>query len=220
MRVLLVEDDEYLANIIKKGLEEEAYHVDLCPDGAERKFMGMVEQGSYDGIVLDLGLPKSNGLNLLQRIRAQGMSTPVLILTAKDATRDKIEGLDTGADDYMIKPFDFEEFLARLRTILRRNPGVLKIHDLELDTARRKVHRGGVAQSLTGKEYLLLEHLIRNKNIVLSRTQIAEHIYGDSGHIHSNIIEVLINALRTKIDKDHPKKLIHTIRGIGYIFKE
>lgn len=222
MRILLVEDERDLANIVKMGLEEESYSVDVCYDGEEGLYMA--SEVPYDGMILDILLPKIDGIKILETIRKKGVSTPVLFLTAKDALEDKIEGLDTGADDYLTKPFEFEELLARLRALLRRRTpekkALLKVHDLELNTANREVTRGGKEIILTSKEYVLLEYFIYNKNTVISRTEITEHIYDDSFDLDSNVIDVFINSLRKKIDRDHPVKLIHTVRGAGYILKE
>ena len=222
MRILLVEDERDLADIVKKGLEEESYSVDVCYDGEEGLFMA--SEVSYDVIILDILLPKVDGISILETIREKGISTPVLLLTAKDTLEDKIKGLDIGADDYLTKPFDFEELLARIRALLRRKipekKAILKAHDLVLDTASREVTRGGEEVVLTSKEYALLEYFVYNKNTVLSRTEITEHIYDDSFDLDSNVIDVFINSLRNKIDKDYPVKLIHTVRGAGYILKE
>jgi DNA-binding response OmpR family regulator len=222
MRILLVEDEKDLADIVKKGLEEESYSVDVCYDGEEGLFMA--SEISYDGMILDILLPKVDGIKILKTIREKNISTPVLMLTAKDELHDKIRGLDTGADDYLTKPFEFEELLARLRALLRRRipekKATLKVHDLTVNTASQEVSRGGRGIPLTSKEYALLEFFVYNKNTVLSRTEITEHIYDDSFDLDSNVIDVFINSLRKKIDKDHSKKLIHTVRGAGYILKE
>ncbi|MFQ5901252.1 MAG: response regulator [Thermodesulfobacteriota bacterium] len=221
MRILFVEDEEALTHIIKKGLEEEGYSVDVCHDGEEGLYMA--EEIPYDGIILDIMLPGIDGLSLLNTLRENGVTTPVLMLTARGALEDKIKGLDTGADDYLTKPFKFGELLARLRAILRRKipekRATLKVHDLEIDTGRREARRGGKIIPLTSKEYALLEYLAYNKDSVLSRTEITEHIYNDSFDLDSNIIDVFITTLRRKIDRDHPRKLIHTVRGAGYILK-
>ena len=222
MRILLVEDERDLANIVRVGLEEESYSVDICHDGEEGLYMA--SEVSYDGIILDILLPKINGIKILETIRGKGISTPILLLTAKDTLEDKIVGLDTGADDYLTKPFEFEELLARLRALLRRRTpekkALLKVHDLEINTASREVTRGGKEIVLTSKEYVLLEYFVYNKNTVISRIEITEHIYDDSFDLDSNVIDVFINSLRKKIDKNHSVKLIHTVRGAGYILKE
>ncbi len=222
MRILLVEDEKDLANIVRVGLEEESYSVDVCHDGEEGLYMA--SEVSYDGIILDILLPKIDGIKILETIREKGISTPILLLTAKDTLEDKIAGLDTGADDYLTKPFEFEELLARLRALLRRRTpekkALLKVHDLELNTSNRGVTRAGKEIILTSKEYVLLEYFVYNKNTVISRIEITEHIYDDSFDLDSNVIDVFINSLRKKIDKNHPVKLIHTVRGAGYILKE
>ncbi len=222
MRILLVEDERDLADIVRIGLEEESYSVDVCYDGEEGLYMA--SEVSYDGMILDILLPKIDGIKILETIRAKGISTPILLLTAKDTLEDKIAGLDTGADDYLTKPFEFEELLARLRALLRRRipekKAILKVHDLELNTASRGVTRGGKEIILTSKEYVLLEYFVYNKNTVISRIEITEHIYDDSFDLDSNVIDVFINSLRKKIDKNHSVKLIHTVRGAGYILKE
>jgi len=221
MRILLVEDEEHLSSIIKKGLEEEKYSVDTCFDGITA--LSMAQSVLYDGIILDLMIPGLDGISLLHTLRDKGVHIPVLILSAKDTLEDKISGLDTGADDYLTKPFEFNELLARLRALIRRRSqekrAVLKAHDLEVDTASREVKRGGEVIGLTAKEYVLLEYLIYNKNIALSRSKIAEHIYDMSVERDSNVIDVFINSLRRKLNKNHRHKLIDTVRGIGYILK-
>jgi len=222
MRILLVEDEESLASIIKKGLEEENYNIDVCHDGETGLSMG--ESLVYDGIILDLMIPGLDGISLLNALRDRGIVTPVLILSARDTLEDKIKGLDTGADDYLTKPFEFDELLARLRALIRRGApekrAVLKVHDLEVDTASREVKRGGEVIQLTAKEYMLLEYLVFNKNIALSRAKIAEHIYDMSAHRESNVIDVFVNSLRNKLNEGHQQQLIETVRGIGYILKD
>lgn len=222
MRLLLVEDEQDLARIVQSGLEEETYSVDVCFDGEEGFFMA--ESIPYDGIILDILLPKLDGLRFLRRLREKGLSMPVLLLTAKGSLEDKVKGLDTGADDYLVKPFEFAELLARMRALLRRRipekSAVLRVQDLEVDKAKREVKRGGKVVSLTAKEYALLEYLLYHKNVVLSRTQITEHIYNDSFDLDSNVIDVFVNNLRKKLDKGHPRKLIHTVWGMGYVLKE
>lgn len=222
MRILLVEDEKKLANVIKKGLEENGYSVDMAHDGEEGFYMA--ENYPCDVIILDIMLPLMDGLELLQNLRKNGINTPVLMLTAKDAIADKIEGLDRGADDYLTKPFDFEELLARIRAMLRRSSdvkeAVICIADMEIDTARHEVKRGGRHISLSSKEYALLEYLAYKREHVVSRFDITEHIYNEEFDLDSNVIDVYINFLRKKIDKGFDKKLIHTVRGAGYILKE
>lgn len=222
MRILLVEDEKDLAHIIKQGLEEHGYSVDMAHDGEEGLYMA--ENYPVDVIVLDIMLPIMNGLDILKTIRKNEINTPVIMLTAKDTTKDKIGGLDRGADDYLTKPFDFDELLARIRALLRRGgdikESVIKIADMEIDTARHEVHRKGKHLSLSAKEYALLEYLAYNKGHVVSRFDITEHIYNEEFDLDSNVVDVYINFLRKKVDKDFEPKLIHTVRGAGYILKE
>lgn len=222
MRILIVEDEKALANNLKKGFSEEGYSADVAYDGEEGGFMAETEP--YDLIILDIMLPKVDGLTTLKNIRKLGITAPVLMLTAKDAVSDKIKGLDIGADDYITKPFDFDELLARVRALLRRKgevkSAILEIGDLEIDTAGHQVRRGGKDIKLSAKEYSLLEYLAYNKGKVITRIDISEHIYDYDFDLDSNIIDVYINYLRNKIDKDFENKLIHTVRGAGYILKE
>lgn len=222
MRILIIEDEKSLANLIKKGLQEEGYAVDIAYDGEEGLFMA--ENESYDGIILDLMLPLIDGMSILKKLRQAKNKTPILILSAKDTVIDKVEGLDSGADDYLTKPFSFEELLARLRVLLRRVKGlkssIVEIADLVIDLSTHEVKRGGKAIELTTKEYALLEYMVLNKNKILSRTDIVEHLYDYDFDLDSNIIDVFIYRLRTKIDNGFDKKLIHTIRGAGYMLKD
>ncbi|MDD5434036.1 MAG: response regulator transcription factor [Nitrospira sp.] len=221
MRLLLVEDEKDLSAIIKQGLEEEGYIVETAHDGEEGLYMA--ENFPADAIILDIMLPLMDGLTILSTIRKKGIATPVLLLTARDAVVDKIAGLDTGADDYLTKPFAFAELLARVRSLLRRKgtvkEAVMVIDDLEINTASHEVKRGGRLINLSAKEYALLEYLAYNKNNVLSRTDIVEHIYHEETDMDSNVVDVYINYLRNKIDKDSKHKLIQTVRGAGYILK-
>lgn len=222
MRILIVEDEKNLANTLKKGLSEEGYSADVAYDGEEGGFLAETEP--YDLIILDIMLPKVDGLTILMNLRKQGIKTPVLMLTAKDTVLDKVKGLDTGADDYLTKPFDFEELLARIRALLRRKgevkSAVISIGDLEIDTASHQIRREGREIPLSAREYALLEYLAYNKGKVVSRTDISEHIYDYDFDLDSNIIDVYINFLRNKIDKGYDKKLIQTVRGAGYILKD
>lgn len=222
MRILLVEDEKGLAVIIKKGLEENGYSVDMAHNGEDGLYMA--ENYPADVIILDIMLPVMDGLTILKKIREQEIKTPVLMLTAKDTIPDKIKGLDTGADDYLSKPFDFSELLARIRALIRRSgdvkESVISIGDLEIDTARHEVKRGGKLIMLSAKEYSLLEYLAYHKGHVVSRFDITEHIYSEEFDLDSNVIDVYINFLRKKIDKDFDRKLIHTVRGAGYILRE
>ncbi len=222
MRILIVEDEKKVAGFIKKGLEEETYAVDVAYDGVEGLHLG--EQGQYDLIILDLMLPEMDGLEVLSRLRKEEIDAPILLLTAKDAVEDKVMGLDKGADDYLTKPFAFSELVARVRVLLRRGKAetktVLQISDLTLDLVSHKVNRNGEEIELTGKEYSLLEYFMRNQGKVLTRTMIAEHVWDYNFDTFTNVIDVYVNHLRKKIDKSYPKKLLHTLRGVGYIMKE
>lgn len=221
MRVLIVEDEKALADIIKKGLEDEGYAVDVAYNGEDGLFMA--ENEPSDIIVLDIMLPIVDGMTILKNIRRAGVKTPVLMLTARDTLADKVSGLDSGADDYLTKPFLFDELLARLRALLRRNSdtktSVIEIGDLAIDTASHQVRRAGKEVTLSAREYCLLEYMALNKNKVLSRTAISEHIYDYGFDLDSNVIDVFINRIRNKIDREYEKRLIHTVRGAGYILK-
>lgn len=220
--MLIVEDDEDLAAIIRKGLEESGYSVDVARDGEEGLYMA--ESYPADAVILDVMLPRMDGTAVLGAMRKKGLQTPVMMLTAKDSTGDKIKGLDSGADDYMTKPFEFGELLARLRSLLRRGgktkEALIRIADLEIDTASHAVMRRGKLIRMTSREYALLEYMAYNKNTVLSRTDITEHIYDESFDKDSNVVDVYINYLRNKIDRGFKEKLIHTMRGAGYMLKE
>ncbi len=222
MRILVVEDEKKVARFLQQGLEEEHYTVDISHDGNEG--LTMAETGSYDVIILDVMLPGKDGFEITRELRSERMTTPILMLTAKIATEDKVAGLDSGADDYLTKPFAFAELLARVRSLLRRGTQEKTIQltaaDLELDTVTHRAHRGGKAIELTAKEYSLLEFLLRNKDRVLSRTIIAEHIWDYHFDTGTNLIDVYINHLRNKVDTGFDLKLIHTVRGVGYVLKE
>jgi len=222
MRILVIEDETPLLQIIKKRLNEEGYAVDTAKDG--KAGLELEEAVVYDCIVLDIMLPVKDGFTVLKVLRARKIGSPILILTARDAVEDRVNGLDLGADDYLVKPFSFDEFLARVRALLRRQGeekvNVLSIGDLTLDTNTRVVTRGEKYIELTSKEYAILEYLLRNKNIVLKKSQIAEHIWDFNFDYTSNIVEVYIRYLRRKIDSDFKSKLIHTIRGVGYVIRE
>ena len=221
MRILLVEDERDLAAIVKQGLEEDGYTVEVAHDGEEGLYMA--ENYPADVIVLDIMLPVIDGLTLLGKLRKKGVATPVLLLTARDTVLDKIKGLDTGADDYLTKPFDFGELLARVRSLIRRKSvikeAMIRIDELEINTASHEVKRGDKVINLSSREYALLEYLTYNKEKVVSRTDITEHIYHEETDMDSNVVDVYINYLRNKIDKDFKNKLIHTIRGAGYMLK-
>ena len=221
MRILVVEDEKKVAGFVKKGFEEESYAVDVAYDGVEGEYLATTNE--YDAIVLDIMLPKKNGMDVVKDLRTRGIKTPVLLLTARDAVVDKVKGLDSGADDYLSKPFAFEELLARMRALMRRKEYSLvelKFADLTLDQATRKAKRGSIEIDLTSKEYGLLEYFLRNPNKVLTRTMIAEHVWDYTFDSDTNVIDVYVNHLRNKIDKDSSRKLLHTVRGIGYILKE
>ncbi len=221
MRILIVEDERSLADIVKKGLEEEGYIIDIAYNGEEGLYMA--ENEPSDIIILDIMLPVVDGMTILKRIRKTGIQTPVLMLTAKDTVIDKVSGLDSGADDYLTKPFFFDELLARIRALTRRNSGVksstIEIGDLVIDMAAREVRRGGKDILLSPREYALLEYMAINKNKALSRTFLTDHLYDQDFNLDSNVIDVFINRIRNKIDRRFDKKLIHTLRGSGYMLK-
>jgi heavy metal response regulator len=222
VHILVVEDEKKVAQFIKQALEEEHYVVDVAHDG--EKGLNMASSDTYDLMILDVMLPRLNGLEVIKAFRAQRGNTPTLMLTAKTTTEDKVAGLDSGADDYLTKPFAVAELLARVRSLLRRGiadkPTVLTIADLELDMVSHKAKRAGKLIELTAKEYSLLEYLLRNKDRVLSRTSISEHIWNYNFDTGTNIIDVYVNHLRNKIDGGFDLKLIHTVRGVGYVMKE
>lgn len=219
MRILVIEDEKKVASFIKKGLEEEHYAVDMAFDGETGLYM--VETNDYDLVVLDLMIPKIDGMEVLRRIRTNKNNVPILVLTAKDSTEDIVRGLDAGCDDYLTKPFEFKIFLARVRALLRREKmdkePILRVADLTLHPVTHKVMRGGKEIELTSKEYALLDYFMRNPNRVLTRTMISEHVWDYHFDSMTNVIDVYVNYLRKKIDKGFEKKLIHTIRGVGYI---
>ncbi len=221
MRILVAEDERDLNEILCKKLRSEDYCVDGCFDGEEA--LDYLASVDYDAVILDIMMPKRSGLEVVEQLRRQGNQTPVLFLTARDSIDDRVTGLDAGADDYLVKPFAFDELLARLRVMTRKRGGersnLFTIDDLTLDIRSKRGERGGAELKLSAKEYALLEYLIRNKGVVLSRIQIEENIWGFDYEGSSNIVDVYIRYLRRKIDKDHPVKLIHTIRGSGYVLK-
>jgi two-component system copper resistance phosphate regulon response regulator CusR len=220
MRVLLVEDEPRVARFIAKGLREQGFAVDVAKDGEEALYKISINE--YDLIILDVMLPLKNGFLVCKELRGAGIKIPVLMLTARDGVEDRVEGLDSGADDYLSKPFDFKELLARLRALLRRardlRPEVLQVGDLTLNTANHTVTRRGVRISLTAKEYSLLEFFMIREGKVVSRDQIAEHVWDENFDPFSNVIDVYVRRLRRKIDDDFGRPLIHTRRGEGYIF--
>jgi DNA-binding response OmpR family regulator len=222
MRLLIAEDDLALRRIIVKRLKAEGYAVDACADGSEA--LAFAHAAEYDGMILDIMLPQMDGLTLLRRIRSKGIRTGILLLTAKDSIEDRVMGLDAGADDYLIKPFAFEELFARIRTLIRR-PGVadgaiLQVDDLSLNTATHEVFRGPGPITLTAKEYALLEYLMYNAGHVLTRTQILSHVWSGDYGVESNVVDVYIRYLRNKIDRESPRKLVQTIRGYGYSLRQ
>jgi two-component system copper resistance phosphate regulon response regulator CusR len=224
MRILLVEDEAKVASFIRRALEEESYAVDVRADGTEGLDLAReAKDGRYDLIILDLMLPGLSGLEILRAIRKDQITAPVLILTARSQVDQKVKGLDAGADDYLTKPFAIEELLARVRVLLRRGfgetAGILQVEDLILNPATREVTRGGKRIELTSKEYALLEYLMRNAGRVLTRAMIAEHVWNLDFDTFTNVIDVYVNYLRNKIDRGRDHKLIHTVRGTGYVLK-
>jgi DNA-binding response OmpR family regulator len=222
MRVLLVEDDERLAASVARGLREQSYAVDVAKDGEEALYQAEINR--YDLVILDVLLPHKNGFEVCRELRARGAKTPVLMLTARGGVDDRVTGLDSGADDYLVKPFELRELLARMRALLRRpqevRPAVLRVADLELDTAGHTAARGGRRIRLTAREYALLELLVSRAGQMLDREEIAEHVWDENYDPFSNVIEVYIRRLRRKIDDGHTLRLIHTRRGAGYVLCE
>ncbi len=222
MKILVIEDEKKVASFIMQGLQEEHYEVECANDGDEGLEMAIA--GEYDGIILDLMMPKRDGISMLRELRARGMLTPVLILTAKGTIQDKITGLDSGADDYLAKPFHFEELTARVRSMLRRSTAEksthIKVSDLVLDTISRKAKRAGTDIELTTREYALLEYLMRNADRILSRSVITQHVWNYNFAVDSNLVDVYINRLRNKVEVNGNSRLIHSIRGVGYIMRE
>jgi two-component system, OmpR family, copper resistance phosphate regulon response regulator CusR len=224
MKILIVEDEPKVAAFLKQGLEEQHYEVDIAYDGQMGARLGMNNQ--YDIMILDLILPYMNGLELCKKIREAGKQTPILILTALGATNDKISGFDSGADDYLVKPFEFAELLARIKALIKRSTGIsqtsntLKVADLVLDLNKKCAIRGNKTIDLTAKEFGLLEYLMRNKGRVLSRAAIAEKVWDINFDTGTNVVDVYVNILRKKVDRDFENKLIHTRIGMGYILHE
>lgn len=222
MRILLVEDEKKLADIITRGLKAEGFSVDIAADGGYGLEMSM--SYDYDLLVLDIMLPKLSGSELLEKIRKKNRQVPIIMLTAKDAVADKVKHMDAGADDYLTKPFAFSELLVRIRALLRRAPvqrnDVLSIKDLEIDRLARQVKRAGKRIELSAKEYALLEYMLLNAGRVLSRNMIIEHVWDQSFEGLTNIVDVYIRQLRTKVDEGHTIKLIKTIRSVGYVMND
>ncbi|MEM7539680.1 MAG: response regulator transcription factor [Chloroflexota bacterium] len=218
MRILLVEDEMGIAKFVHQGLTESNYAVDVAYDGLSG--LEYARSVDYDVLILDIMLPQMNGLDLLRELRRQGYQTPTLMLTARDTIDDRVDGLDAGADDYLVKPFAFPELLARVRALLRRPPlqtgTTLGIADLEMDTARHQVRRGDKLIDLSPREFAILEYLLRHPDQVLTRTQIGEHVWNFDFYNESNVVDVYIGYLRRKVDKGFDVALIHTVRGVGY----
>jgi two-component system, OmpR family, copper resistance phosphate regulon response regulator CusR len=224
MKILVVEDEPKLASFVKKGLEEQSCEVDVAFDGQMGRTMAL--NNVYDVIVLDVNLPKMNGFDIVQSLRQERIRTPVLMLTAMGSMDDKLMGFEAGADDYLVKPFEFRELMARLRALTKRSSdtglqsNVLKVADLELDLNEKVARRGDKRIELTAKEFGLLDYLMRNRGRVVSRVDIAEKVWDIHFDTGTNVIDVYVNFLRKKIDKDFPHKLIHTVIGMGYMLKE
>lgn len=222
MRILVVEDDPDVGGFVRQGLREQGFAVDLVADGEEG--LDHASTGVYDALILDRMLPRLDGLDLLRRLRGKGVATPVLFLSARTAVADRVAGLDAGADDYLLKPFSFAELLARIRVILRRGPDnsppVLQVADLRLDPATRVVERAGRRIDLSSKQFALLEYLMRHAGQVVSRTMILEHVWDFDFDGLTNVVDVHINRLRNKVDRDFDRPLIQTLRGVGYAVRE
>jgi DNA-binding response OmpR family regulator len=223
MRVLVVEDDEKIASFVSKGLREAGFAVDTAGDGAEGLHLAVTEP--YDAAVVDIMLPGLDGLSLIERVREKNIKTPVLILSARRTVDDRVKGLQTGGDDYMTKPFSFSELLARIQALIRRatqtsDPSVLRAGDLTIDLLSREANRGGQPITLPSREFALLEYLMRNKGRIISKTSILEHVYDYSFDPQTNVVDVLVCRVRNKVDRDFEPKMIHTVRGTGYVLKE
>jgi DNA-binding response OmpR family regulator len=221
MRILVVDDDRRLCGIIKRGLLEETYAVDVAYDGEEGEYMA--EVNPYDLIILDIMMPKKDGIEMCRELRSKRINTPILMLTARDAVEDRVRGLDAGADDYMVKPFSFNELLARIRALLRREAITkspeIKLGNLVLDTLTREVRRGDRAIELTTKEYVILEYFMRHPNVVVTRTMLEEHAWDYDFDSMSNLIDVYIRRLRRKLDDENGESILQTVRGAGYRLK-
>jgi heavy metal response regulator len=221
MKILIVEDEKKVASFVKKGLQEEGYAVDLASNGEDG--LRLATENPYDLVILDIYMPKLDGLTVLRRLREGRVRTPVLLLTVRATIEDKVLGLDSGADDYLTKPFAFQELLARTRALLRRHTesgaNVLQVADLSLDPSRRVVTRGSRRIDLSLKEFALLEYLMRNVGRVLTRTMIIEHVWNYDFDNETNVVDVYVNYLRKKVDAGYERKLIHTVRGVGYVMK-
>jgi len=222
VRILILEDEKRLSSFLRRALREDGYAVDVCHDGVEGSHLALSE--NYDAILLDLQLPGQDGMSILREIRRRKKKTPVLILTARDTVKDRVLGLDEGADDYLVKPFALDELRARVRAIFRRGTGspstVLEFSDLSMNIVDRTVRRGGRLIALTQKEFSLLEYLLRNPEAVLSRTSIGEHVWNYDFDWGSNVVDVFINQLRNKTEEKGERRLIQTVRGVGYVLRE
>ena len=222
MRLLYVEDEADIRTVIARRLVASGYSVDTCEDGMEAlDYLSVTE---YDALILDIMLPRLDGLSLLRKLRSQGKTLPVLLLTARDAVEDRVAGLDVGADDYLVKPFAFEELAARVRVLLRRGSvelpsSTLSLEDLTMDLSSHQVTRGEKSIALSAKEYAILEYMLRNRGVVLSRERIEQHVWNYDYEGGSNVVDVYIRYLRKKIDADFDKKLLHTVRGSGYVLR-
>ena len=222
MRILVVEDDPKIASFLQSGLKQAGFAVDHAADGLEGLHLGLT--GVYDAAVVDIMLPGLDGLSLIERLRSERIDTPVIILSAKRSVDDRIKGLQTGGDDYMTSPFSFSELLARIQALIRRAgrvsaPAALTVGNLRMDLLAREVTRDGQAINLPAKEFALLEHLMRNPGRVISKTSILEHVYDYSFDPQTNVVDVLVHRLRSKIDKEFEPKMIHTVRGMGYVLQ-
>ena len=220
MKILVVEDEKKTAAFLAKGLREAGFRVQIARDGEAG--LDAARAGQFDLLIVDIMLPKKDGWTLVKELRAAGVATPVIFLTARDSVRDRVKGLELGADDYVLKPFAFSELLARIRSLLRRTPvksDEIRIQDLEIDTQHHRATRHGVPLNLTPKEFLLLTHLARASGEVVSRKEIAEHVWNIDFNTDTNVVDVVVRRLRAKVDDPFRKKLVHTIRGVGYVLK-
>ncbi len=222
MRILVVEDDKKIASFVEKGLKEAGFAVDLAPDGVDGLHLGLTE--SYDAVVVDIMLPGLDGLSVIERMRASKITTPVIILSARRSVDDRVKGLQSGGDDYLTKPFSFSELLARVQALIRRSsqvaePSSLNAGDLSIDLLTREVRRGDHEIALPAREFALLEYLMRHPGRIVSKTSILENVYDYSFDPQTNVVDVLVCRLRNKVDKDFSTKMIHTVRGMGYVLK-